>query len=1281
MAEKYKDYPLYSYDEPATYEDFSGGINSDPSNEHLMANEMRDCVNMTYLSGALVKRQGAKAINKIHYAGDNINNIQGVFLYTNNDPGENGNRFKISYLIVAGDGKLFYGPYEKNGDIRLKRLHIKREYERGNRVYDFTNPWCDLPETENRDGYRITTVTEWKENSSWPNMYDKMEDELVFQNYRPVEAATINENKITKRSANDAEGALTNKLYVATGTKLIMVYFDYKTNDLVATAIEPYIINGTEMQNIGENYMSPYSGLCKGTQENSVTTSIFGLQAEKVYKTYKSTDDDIGDHLSGTYRAKVNGEYPTSFTLYPLMNFQSGDDRNNYYYKWEKLIDDEWITIFPFADQFLQDISKYWQSIDTPDAYVADELADDWSDYSVKYLKYPDRRNENLGYTTSGKDKFFFKNSMLYQRTSTRYAKTTLYDVVSKLTTPLSDTRFTSYNDSETYSKYDSITNRVYSYVNYCSPLLSLLEARTFNMPQQLGTGHHEWNLTNESGGTDWAIQYGLWSLGGSHLDDNYTTKTYGNFQIKYKKVSKVTTEESSGFRYLVSYCTTTDPEIYYNGNYIGKLKNTQNGTTEEYSIEHTQIKIKNTASKESESFIKNSTTLFTLSWSRISKQVYYEKENSDNTAWYTVYSGNNNKTVGGTTYTGTVPEWASLTAYPENFIVTLNGTYYKCREPQPDSFGSFKSLKKPRYYEIAVDDLDDKIDNKFSTGYRITFAKSFEATPTVVNEWVSGKQYRVGDYATYGKRTYICINEIEQDQQLVFSTEMTTKTSENVTQTVQYWREVLNYVDDRIYNIDDGTIEHTYDYVIDKVDGEYFGQAQTVGWTELKPNEKFLAINSCNRIISDGNKLLLYGDTNHSGWWYKSVISNPGYFTDRGCLSFKTTKNEEVVKVVPFQGNIIVFANNPELGGSIHLVSGNGDDYDPGGTQSYYSPYQRKTINSAVSCSNGNTVQVCDNILVFKYYDRLYYIAASDLNQDIVNVTSCNDRVKTNRDEYAIKWGKTLYDTNIPWDDDSCVSEVTDTYYGILWPAKFDKDEYGEEYMVHPGIRAKMYYKMANQIKDNSYVFPWLKDVSDGIFDAKNIINLKGRPVYYFHDQLVSMSEKVYNDLGIDYPCKIQLRGVDLNYPKLYKMIDSVILYYHRNQYKTVDIKAIIKNEAGYKLIDETDTNRLKSIGDFKSLRAGENNQFIEDSNFIKVGGDSIADTKVINPAYKFPCLLADFTIEANCPSIEEQERREDKLSGVFSLSSVTFRYTTIETPDTTPIDLYKNIIRPREV
>ena len=128
--------------------------------------------------------------------------------------------------------------------------------------------------------------------------------------------------------------------------------------------------------------------------------------------------------------------------------------------------------------------------------------------------------------------------------------------------------------------------------------------------------------------------------------------------------------------------------------------------------------------------------------------------------------------------------------------------------------------------------------------------------------------------------------------------------------------------------------------------------------------------------------------------------------------LSFKTNKNEALVKVVPFQGNLVVFANSDNVGGSIHLVTGAGDDYE----DQYYSPYRRKTINQGNLCDNPDTVQIAENLLIFKYFDTIYYIEASELNRDTINLYSCNDKIKMHSPE-----------VQIPWDDNSCISEVTE--------------------------------------------------------------------------------------------------------------------------------------------------------------------------------------------------------------------------------------------------------------
>ena len=59
--------------------------------------------------------------------------------------------------------------------------------------------------------------------------------------------------------------------------------------------------------------------------------------------------------------------------------------------------------------------------------------------------------------------------------------------------------------------------------------------------------------------------------------------------------------------------------------------------------------------------------------------------------------------------------------------------------------------------------------------------------------------------------------------------------------------------------------------------------------------------------------------------------------------------------------------------------------------------------------------------------------------------------------------------------------------------------------------------------------------------------------------------------------------------------------------------------------------------------------------------------DHKMFITVNKFPCLFADTTVYA-------------KTSGSFTLSRLTYTYTSIDAPDTNPSDLYANIIRPKE-
>jgi hypothetical protein len=341
------------------------------------------------------------------------------------------------------------------------------------------------------------------------------------------------------------------------------------------------------------------------------------------------------------------------------------------------------------------------------------------------------------------------------------------------------------------------------------------------------------------------------------------------------------------------------------------------------------------------------------------------------------------------------------------------------------------------------------------------------------------------------------------------------------------------------------------------------------------------------------------------------------------------------------------VFANADNVGGSIHLVTGNGDDYDD--QSGYYSPYQRHTINASISSTNADSIQICDNIIVFKYFNRIYYINASELNNDTVKVTPCNDRVLNSEGE-----------VKIPWDDDECVSEVTNNYYALTWKEKYSVDEDGELILEHPGIRVKLYYKMGSQLPDGSYSMPWLRDESD-IFNSNKIIYVKGKPLYLYHNNLVTFDENYYLDLDNEYECKIHLKAVDLNYDSFLKLISHCLVSFHRNQFNNVTVNVIIKNEAGHVLLDSE--NYTRHSNDIKAFIEGET---YNESSKVRIGS-TIQDTKMFNTINKFPCLLADTYIKA-------------KTKGSFTFSYVTFEYTSIDVPDMTPTEIYKNIIRMKE-
>jgi hypothetical protein len=207
--------------------------------------------------------------------------------------------------------------------------------------------------------------------------------------------------------------------------------------------------------------------------------------------------------------------------------------------------------------------------------------------------------------------------------------------------------------------------------------------------------------------------------------------------------------------------------------------------------------------------------------------------------------------------------------------------------------------------------------------------------------------------------------------------------------------------------------------------------------------------------------------------------------------------------------------------------------------------------------------------------------------------------------------------------------------------------------------MRVKMYYKISKQI-ENKYFSPWLRDESDYL-NIDFILYLKGEPIYLYNNAFISFSKNSYTDFDKSYKCKIHFRAVDLGYPKIFKLLSSVMVYYHRNQYSNIDFNIESRNEAGHLLLTNTKAN--SSIQDLRVLRIGD----VKNNDKIRVDS-TIVDSKVFNTSYKFPFLLADTTIT----SLNNKD---------FSISSITYNYTSTDIPDSNPYDLYSSIIRIKEV
>jgi len=221
MSEFYKQ-PLILDDQPAKYEDFSGGINNDRNNENIKRNQLREALNTHYDNGDLTKRLGAEVFKNLIYNDSDPdrhrNIVQGVFTFVG---------AYAHYLIVQRDGFIYYSTLGESNTLNMIEIPIiindnKAKYDATNLTIGLEkyivnpgdNKWEVIPDLLlDNDGYLlqeaiITGEDEDKVDDKYlSGIYIPATTRLILQNYRTVQSAVFNDT-----------------LYMATGTRFLKIF-------------------------------------------------------------------------------------------------------------------------------------------------------------------------------------------------------------------------------------------------------------------------------------------------------------------------------------------------------------------------------------------------------------------------------------------------------------------------------------------------------------------------------------------------------------------------------------------------------------------------------------------------------------------------------------------------------------------------------------------------------------------------------------------------------------------------------------------------------------------------------------------------------------------------------------------------------------------------------------------------------------------------------------------------------------------------------------------------
>ena len=501
-----------------------------------------------------------------------------------------------------------------------------------------------------------------------------------------------------------------------------------------------------------------------------------------------------------------------------------------------------------------------------------------------------------------------------------------------------------------------------------------------------------------------------------------------------------------------------------------------------------------------------------------------------------------------------------------------------------------------------------------------------------------------------------------------------------------------------------------------------------------VAPDAEFLKMHSCTKVVSDGTKLIFYDDAYDSCEWYKTVVGQINYLSYGGNLNFRTNKNEKLIGVVVFDSNIVVFSDNETLGGNISVVTGNGDDYNDG---DYYSPYKRLIVNTSVSCDAYNTIQVAENYIIFKYRRDIYMLDTNDLDGERVQVVTINDKVKQrlNNVEFPldrIREPKSNEDIEHDFHEysrclkpDEIFSEVCDGYYGLIFPRQgfhYDTFNYPENALKHyegsnpeyieklrgrkienisvkPGLRWKCYFRNGHIYEATSKTFfPWLRDVSPYL-NIVSVIDINGESSMVTDTGLiVQFNDDEYKGLELNnYKVRMSTRCYDMTLPTLCKFMDNLNVYYNRDFSENLYCDMFVKNESGYYVYTpntEAYINMQEYIGGevkfderykvddalnllpgYEPLEQYDTVPYLDPMDKpVQILNETPLDTAVLDrpsftsvtltPKYRFPWLSAQFILEM-------------QSNQAFSLSSLTFSFTSHDMPDFTREKLYREILK----